>query len=124
MRPGTECVSRRRPAERYAALIRRLRATGRRVVVTRGPGEDALMRGVAGPARAAGAGRVVRRGLPFGELSALIAGGALLVSGDTGLAARRRRPRHVAVAHGTPPVTLFGPVAPRLWGAAARVRAA
>ncbi|MFJ9736902.1 glycosyltransferase family 9 protein [Streptomyces sp. NPDC101166] len=106
--PGAESASRRWPVERYAALVRRLRGTGRRVVVTGGPGEDALVRGVAGhaglPAREALCG-----GLPFGELSALVGGAALLVSGDTGLA-------HLAVAHGTPSVTLFGPVAPDLWG--------
>jgi ADP-heptose:LPS heptosyltransferase len=48
-------------------------------------------------------------GLPFAALSALVAHAALIVSGDTGLA-------HLAVAHGTPSVTLFGPVSPRLWG--------
>jgi ADP-heptose:LPS heptosyltransferase len=48
-------------------------------------------------------------GLPFGEFSALVAGARLFVSADTG-------PAHLAVAHGTPSVTLFGPVAPRLWG--------
>jgi ADP-heptose:LPS heptosyltransferase len=32
-----------------------------------------------------------------------------VVCGDTGLA-------HLAVAHGTPSVTLFGPVSPRHWG--------
>ncbi|MEU0673860.1 glycosyltransferase family 9 protein [Streptomyces sp. NPDC006172] len=106
--PGAESASRRWPAERYAALVRRLRATGRRVVVTGGPGEDALVRDVAGLAGLP-AGDAWCGGLPFGELSALVAGAALLVSGDTGLA-------HLAVAHGTPSVTLFGPVAPDLWG--------
>ncbi|MGW4569282.1 glycosyltransferase family 9 protein, partial [Streptomyces sp. NPDC004561] len=43
------------------------------------------------------------------ELVALVAGSALVLSGDTGLA-------HLAVAHGTRSVTLFGPVSPRLWG--------
>ncbi|GAA2230642.1 hypothetical protein GCM10010104_25240 [Streptomyces indiaensis] len=32
-----------------------------------------------------------------------------MVCGDTGLA-------HLAVAHGTPSVALFGPVSPRHWG--------
>ncbi|MET9503415.1 glycosyltransferase family 9 protein [Streptomyces sp. NPDC006622] len=106
--PGAESAARRWPAERYAALARTLRAEGHRVVVTGGPAEDALVLDVAG--RAGLPGRdALRGGLPFGELSALVAGAALVVSGDTGLA-------HLAVAHATPSVTLCGPVAPRLWG--------
>ncbi|MCS0638456.1 glycosyltransferase family 9 protein [Streptomyces sp. LP05-1] len=76
--------------------------------------------GHAGPARGSGAGpaapaetggglAVFRGGLPFEELSALFAGAAAVVSGDTGVA-------HLAVAHATPSVTLFGPVSPALWG--------
>ncbi|MEV6612346.1 glycosyltransferase family 9 protein [Streptomyces sp. NPDC051051] len=106
--PGAESAARRWPAERYAALVRALRGEGHRVVVTGGPTEDALVLDVAGraglPERDALYG-----GLPFGRLSALVAGAALVVSGDTGLA-------HLAVAHATPSVTLCGPVAPRLWG--------
>ncbi|GKQ41523.1 glycosyltransferase family 9 protein [Streptomyces sp. A012304] len=106
--PGAEAGSRRWPAERYAALVRSLSGSGARVVVTGGPKEDALVLDVA--ARAGLPERdVLRGGLPFGELSALVARAALLVSGDTGLA-------HLAVAHATPSVTLFGPVSPRLWG--------
>ncbi|WP_275412464.1 glycosyltransferase family 9 protein, partial [Streptomyces sp. S-9] len=48
-------------------------------------------------------------GLPFPRLSALVAGARAVVSGDTGIA-------HLAVAHATPTVTLFGPVPPRHWG--------
>ncbi|MFE9448087.1 glycosyltransferase family 9 protein [Streptomyces sp. NPDC006739] len=106
--PGAESASRRWPAERYAVLARRLREAGHRVVVTGGPAEDALVLDVAAraglPAR-----EVLRGGLPFAELSALVARASLVVSGDTG-------PAHLAVAHATPSVTLFGPVSPRLWG--------
>lgn len=106
--PGAESASRRWPAERYAALTRGVRAAGHRVVVTGGPKEDALVLDVA--ARAGLPERdVLRGGLEFGELSALVARAALVVSGDTGLA-------HLAVAHATPSVTLFGPVSPLLWG--------
>ncbi|USQ86610.1 glycosyltransferase family 9 protein [Streptomyces phaeoluteigriseus] len=106
--PGAESAARRWPAERYATVARALRGDGHRVVVTGGPGEDALVLDVAGRAELPERD-VLRGGLPFGELSALVAGAALLVSGDTGLA-------HLAVAHATPSVTLFGPVAPQLWG--------
>ncbi|MFI9544645.1 glycosyltransferase family 9 protein [Streptomyces sp. NPDC052016] len=106
--PGAESASRRWPAERYAALVREVRAAGHRVVVTGGPKEDALVLDVAG--RAGLPERdVLRGGLPYGVLSALVARAALVVSGDTG-------PAHLAVAHATPSVTLFGPVSPRLWG--------
>ncbi|MFJ4616666.1 glycosyltransferase family 9 protein [Streptomyces sp. NPDC088812] len=112
--PGAESAARRWPAGRYAAVVGALRAAGHRVVVTGGPKEDALVLDVA--ARAGLPGReVLRGGLPFGALSALVARAALVVSGDTGLA-------HLAVAHATPSVTLFGPVSPRLWGPPRRAR--
>ncbi|MFG2352361.1 glycosyltransferase family 9 protein [Streptomyces sp. NPDC048521] len=106
--PGAASGSRRWPGERFAAVVRCLRAAGHHVVLTGGPGEDALVRSVAerGGQRAQD---VLTGGLPFGELSALVAEASLVLSGDTGLA-------HLAVAHGTRSVTLFGPVSPRLWG--------
>ncbi|MBL1084567.1 glycosyltransferase family 9 protein [Streptomyces actinomycinicus] len=106
--PGAASGSRRWPAERFAAVVRCLRAAGHHVVLTGGPDEDAVVRSVA--ERSGQPGRdVLTGGLPLGELSALVAGAALVVSGDTGLA-------HLAVAHGTRSVTLYGPVSPRLWG--------
>ncbi|MFE5189691.1 glycosyltransferase family 9 protein [Streptomyces sp. NPDC056628] len=106
--PGAESAARRWPAGRYAAVARHLGAAGHRVVLTGGPREDAL---VAEVAERAGVPPWDRwpGGLSFARLSALVAHAALLISGDTGLA-------HLAVAHGTPSVTLFGPVPPRLWG--------
>jgi Glycosyltransferase family 9 (heptosyltransferase) len=43
------------------------------------------------------------------ELATMVAGASLVISNDTGVA-------HLAVAFGTPSVTLFGPVSPALWG--------
>ncbi|WP_341849406.1 glycosyltransferase family 9 protein [Streptomyces bungoensis] len=106
--PGAASGSRRWPGERFAAVVRCLRATGHRVVLTGGPGEDALVRSVA-ERSGLPASDVLAGGLPHAELSALVAEAALMLSGDTGLA-------HLAVAHGTRSVTLFGPVSPRLWG--------
>ncbi|MHA7959250.1 glycosyltransferase family 9 protein [Streptomyces sp. L500] len=102
--PGAASAARRWPAGRYTDVVRGLLLRGHRVVVTGGPGEEELVGAVA----VAGAGPLTG-GLPFGVLSALVAGASAVVSGDTGLA-------HLAVAHGTPSVTLFGPVAPALWG--------
>ncbi|WP_244501061.1 glycosyltransferase family 9 protein [Streptomyces sp. TP-A0874] len=106
--PGADSPARRWPADRYATVARRLRAAGHRVVLAGGPGEEPLLRRVAHGARLP-ARDTFPGGLPFAELSALIAGAALFLSGDTG-------PAHLAVAHGTPSVTLYGPVPPRLWG--------
>jgi ADP-heptose:LPS heptosyltransferase len=106
--PGAASGSRRWPGERFAAVVRCLRAAGHHVVLTGGPGEDALVRSVAEHSGQP-AGDVLAGGLPPGELSALVADASLVLSGDTGLA-------HLAVAYGTPSVTLFGPVSPRLWG--------
>ncbi|WP_129311216.1 glycosyltransferase family 9 protein [Streptomyces sp. L2] len=106
--PGAASGARRWPVERYAAVVRCLRAAGHHVVLTGGPGEDALVRSVAERGGHPASG-MLTGGLPFGELSALVAHASLVLSGDTGLA-------HLAVAHGTRSVTLFGPVSPRLWG--------
>jgi ADP-heptose:LPS heptosyltransferase len=108
MHPGADSAARRWPAERYAVVAGRLRAAGHRVVLTGGPAEGDV---VACVARRAGLGvhDVFCGRLSFGELSALIAHASVFISGDTG-------PAHLAVALGTPSVTLFGPVAPLLWG--------
>ncbi|MEU1127427.1 glycosyltransferase family 9 protein [Streptomyces sp. NPDC005899] len=106
--PGADAPARCWPAGRYAEVVRRLAAAGHRVVVTGGPGEQELAAMVASGA-GLGPEHVLAGRLPFAELSAVVAGAACLLSGDTG-------PAHLAVAHGTPSVTLFGPVPPRLWG--------
>ncbi|PKW06003.1 ADP-heptose:LPS heptosyltransferase [Streptomyces sp. 1222.5] len=106
--PGAASGARRWPGGRYAAVVRCLRAAGHHVVLTGGPGEEALVHSVA-ERSGQHARDVLTGGLPFAELSALVAGASLVLSGDTGLA-------HLAVAHGTRSVTLFGPVSPRLWG--------
>jgi ADP-heptose:LPS heptosyltransferase len=97
--PGAASGSRRWPVDRYAAVARALAADGHRVVVTAGPGEHEL-------AAAVGAEPV---GTGLLELAALVAGAALVVCGDTGVA-------HLATAYGTPSVLLFGPTPPAEWG--------
>jgi ADP-heptose:LPS heptosyltransferase len=97
--PGAASGARRWPVERFAAVARALRADGHRVVVTGGPSERDLTAAV-------GAEPV---GTDLLELAALVAGAALVVCGDTGVA-------HLATAYGTPSVLLFGPTPPAEWG--------
>lgn len=107
--PGAASAARRWPAERFAAVIRELGATfGGRVVVTGGPGEEALVDAVC---RAAGAGPAIEGAVPcrLGELAALVAHARLVICGDTGIA-------HLATAFATPSVVLFGPTPPAWWG--------
>ncbi len=104
LHPGAAFGSRRWPADRWAAVARALPGP---VLVTAGPGEEALARHVAAlgglPAEA------VVSGLSLRALTGLVAASRLLLSPDTGVA-------HLATAVGTPSVVLFGPVAPDLWG--------
>ncbi|MFC9544970.1 glycosyltransferase family 9 protein [Streptomyces sp. NPDC056956] len=108
LHPGAGSPARCWPVERYAAVAVALRARGLRVVVTGGADEDGLVARLAERAGLPGTD-VLAGGVPFGPLSALVADARAVVSGDTGVA-------HLAVAHGTPTVTLFGPVPPRRWG--------
>ncbi|MFI8831582.1 glycosyltransferase family 9 protein [Streptomyces afghaniensis] len=108
LHPGAGSPARRWPVERYAAVADGLRARGLRVVVTGGPDESDLVDRLAKEAGLPDTD-VFGGGLPFGRLSALVADAYAVISGDTGIA-------HLAVAHATRSVTLFGPVAPSRWG--------
>jgi ADP-heptose:LPS heptosyltransferase len=96
------------PVERFAAVAAALRAGGHRVVVTGTFAERPRATAVADmaglPPAAALAGNTGLR-----ELAALVAGAAVLVSGDSGVA-------HLASAYRTPSVVLFGPAPVSEWG--------
>ncbi|WP_282082916.1 glycosyltransferase family 9 protein [Streptomyces tendae] len=108
LHPGAGAPSRCWPVERYAVVAEALRARGRRVVVTGGADEADLVARLAKLADLPDTD-LFGGGLPYDRLSALVAGARAVVSGDTGIA-------HLAVAHATPSVTLFGPVPPSRWG--------
>lgn len=106
--PGAARPAVRWPPERFAAVAAALHDQGRRVLVTGGPGEVALVTTVATaadlPATSVLAGRTDLDGL-----ARLVAGAAAVVSSDTGIA-------HLAFAMATPSVTVYGPVSPARWG--------
>ncbi|GAA4960105.1 glycosyltransferase family 9 protein [Actinoplanes utahensis] len=104
--PGAKSPARRWPPDRYAAVARRLRSAGHRVLITGSAAERDLAVRVAELAGLT-ADDVPRTGLA--ELAALVAGARLVISGDTGIA-------HLATAYRTPSVVLFGPVSPARWG--------
>jgi ADP-heptose:LPS heptosyltransferase len=108
LHPGASSGAKRWPARRWARLAGELERLGVQVVLTGGPGERALAAGVA-----EGAGLPSSRStageLSLRALAELVAGAALLICGDTGVA-------HLATALGTPSVLLFGPVPPSRWG--------
>jgi len=103
--PGGSKDEKRWPAERFGALAAWLhRERGLRVLISGSPGESEVCDEVvvaAGPD--AGACRsLVGAGMTLRGLKPVLGGARLLVTNDTG-------PRHIAVALGTPVVTLFGP---------------
>ena len=110
--PGAAVGARRWPAGHHRRAAGLLADDGLAVVVTGGPDERDLTAEVA-----AGAPGAVdlggRTGLP--ELSAVLAGAAAVVVGNTGAA-------HLAAAVGTPVVSLFAPVVPAVRWRPYRVR--
>ena len=92
-RPG-----KRWPAERYAALARRLAERGVAAAVVGGPAEAELGRAIAD----ASAARDLTGRTDFTQLLALGARAALAVGNDTG-------PVHLLAAAGAPTLVLFGP---------------
>jgi heptosyltransferase-3 len=98
------------PAEKMAALIDRLHAEGRRVVLTAAPdAAEAQMIAdirsrIAQPVAASLSGQ-----LSLKELAALTARARLFIGVDSA-------PMHIAAAVGTPAVAIFGPSGADLWG--------
>lgn len=106
--PGARYGSKRWPARRFAEVAAVLDGPLSPVLVTGTADELELAGAVADGAGLAGS-RVLAGRTDLAQLCALVAGAALVVSGDTGIA-------HLAFAFGTPSVTLFGPVDPAQWG--------
>jgi ADP-heptose:LPS heptosyltransferase len=106
--PGARYGAKRWPAPRFAEVAAALNCPITPVVITGTADEHDLAHAVARAACLAES-RVLAGSTDLGELCTLVAGAALVVSGDTGVA-------HLAAAFGTPSVTLFGPVGPEQWG--------
>ena len=109
--PGASVPARAWSPEANAALVEALIASGSRVVVTGGPGEESLTARVAGPPRPG----VVDLGgrVDVAGLAGVLAGAEVVGGPTTG-------PAHLAAAVGTPVVSLFAPTVPaarwRPWG--------
>ena len=101
--PGASVPARAWAPERNAELVQALVASGQRVVVTGGPGEEELTAAVAGPPDE----RVSDLGgrTSFAELAEVLASARCAVVGNTG-------PAHLAAAVGTPVVSLYAPTVP------------
>jgi ADP-heptose:LPS heptosyltransferase len=108
LHPGAAAAGRRWPADRFAAVARRLADGGHVVRITGSAAERDLASRVAGraglPEEHVLAGRTA-----LDALAAFTASARLVISGDTGMS-------HLASAFGRPSVTLFGPVPPSEWG--------
>ncbi|MFE4078846.1 glycosyltransferase family 9 protein [Paenarthrobacter sp. YIM B13468] len=100
--PGSAAPARAWPVLHHAATVELLEAYGHQVVVTGGPGETSLTATVAGPSAHNLGGTTDLR-----TLAAVLAGAAVVVTGNTG-------PAHLAAAVGTPVVCLFSPVVPAI----------
>ena len=108
LHPGTSGFGafKRWPADRYAAVARRLRDDGRAVAVTHGPGEEELAAAVQ---RACGRPLPRLRPPSLRVLAEVIRGAGCFVAADTG-------PLHLAALVGTPLLGLFGPKDPAVYG--------
>jgi ADP-heptose:LPS heptosyltransferase len=109
--PGAAAGSRRWPATRFTAVVRRLIDENQRVVITGTTDETPIADEIV-----AGAGTSLAGGLlnscgrtTIDELCATVASARAVISNDTGVA-------HLAYAYRIPSVVLFGPSRPDRWG--------
>jgi lipopolysaccharide heptosyltransferase I len=108
LHPGTSGFGafKRWPADRFAALARRLGSPAAPVALTFGPGERALAERIA--VASEGAARCVSTP-SLRSLAALLSRAARVIAGDTG-------PLHLAAALGTPVLGIYGPKDPEVYG--------
>ncbi len=106
--PGMTMLSKRWPAERFAALADRLIAEDNAVVALVGGPDDRVVSDHVGAAMRGEVVDLTGR-LSFGALGALIRHAALYVGNDTGAT-------HLAVAMDAPTVMVMGPTDPRRYG--------
>jgi heptosyltransferase-3 len=102
--PGASVPARALAPDHAEAIVKALRARGRRVVVTGGDAETGVTASIA----AATGGLDLGGRLSLAELAAVLERAACLVGGNSG-------PAHLAAAVGTPVVSLFSPVVPATW---------
>lgn len=95
------------PPERYAALIDRLAAKGRNVLLLCGPIDKPIVKAIAQRVQTKVA--EVQTGNNVGEVAALIERASLCISNDSG-------PRHLAIAVGTPSLAFFRHHHDKEWG--------
>jgi ADP-heptose:LPS heptosyltransferase len=98
LHPGAAVAARATTPEHARSLVDALADAGHRVVVTGGPGDQALTAAAAGDRCLDLGGRLSLR-----ELAGVLAGARAVVAVNTG-------PAHLAAAVGTPVVSLFAPV--------------
>lgn len=108
LHPGATTVARRWPVDRFVVVAHRLRERGLRVLVTGAPGDRPLALALAEHAGLAEASVLAGR-TRIPQLVELLAAAEVFIGTDTGAA-------RLAVAVGTPSVTLFGPTPPEQGG--------
>jgi heptosyltransferase-1 len=97
--PGTNWLTKRWPAERFAELVKPLHERfGLRSIIAGGADAAALAKDIPGALNLAGTTNLL-------QLVALLEGAALVVANDSG-------PMHIAAALDRPLVTMFGPTNP------------
>ena len=106
--PGAASESRRWPLERWIRVVRALRSDGHDVVLSGAPDEAHLTAAIAERTQLPKS-RDLGGKTSLAALSAIVAHARMVLSSDTGIA-------HLAVAHGTPSVSLYGPTSPAHWG--------
>jgi lipopolysaccharide heptosyltransferase I len=103
LNPGAGRADKRWPVAHFATLARRLVDDGGvHAVITWGPGEEDLARGIARAGAPSGPGVVLAPPTDLDTLLALLRRASVVVAADTG-------PLHLAAALGTPCVGLYGP---------------
>jgi ADP-heptose:LPS heptosyltransferase len=104
-------ITKRWPPEKFAALIERLIAedNGRQFVILWGPGELPLAEKISGMINNGKKNVIIAPETGIKQLGAIIKKLGILITNDGA-------PKHIAVATGTPTVTIYGPTNYRSWG--------